>query len=669
MDMIRVASVLSLAFLAACTIPSSGAPAGAAAPPAAEPPAPGQDALRLTTGEVVRGRILEETPRSVTIDRGDYTSTYPRTAIASIDATKQRPLPTPPLAPDGGPGPLLFPPTSWLPPKGEHDPVEHTEVLFHDTHEPADCLGPDLARAGQELPDAVIFADPGGQVRVLDPKKWGYHAHLAPKLLRVPVAKPGLTIEVPKDEARLPEWMVVASPAQEIQVTASEEGGKPAIRSSYAIPDALHLRLRPLSAAGGMLSAQPFSLGKPAPTPNGTMWAFTLPRNHRQFLVYLLDPDARHGQILNASYAGYGETLLAADLIVDTVGADGITRGRLMVLPYPDGVSADGPGLEALTIYAGPLGDPTTILKLALPPREAVQVPVRAASTRADLLVSHYDVSRSIPQSIILAHGTGRPTQGVTMVSRELTAESPDEVVKIDLSSLPEERFPAVAWLYQRRAFLWRLTSGALPQQTPPTSIPSGRPSRLKKVKRHESIAHLLPLVFTGPKPLSSGSGASDVGAGVAGGMANAILRESLSRSGSSGGGGAPLAIPSGSSSAGGSGEPQISNVTYVYITAPAHVPAGDLGGAGALGNLSGQYQSYTGMTNVGPNPFPGQTFNTMQPMGTMGSGGQIYNPQGSMIYDPATGEVKGSRGNTQEEIQVDAITRNPIYTVRRSRQ
>ena len=89
-----------------------------------------------------------------------------------------------------------------------------------------------------------------------------------------------------------------------------------------------------------------------ATTANGSLWAFTLPRNSRQFFVYLLDRNRRHGEILKAAYVGYGETILAADLIVDIVGADGIALGRVLALPYPDHLSADGPGILVLNLRA-----------------------------------------------------------------------------------------------------------------------------------------------------------------------------------------------------------------------------------------------------------------------------------------------------------------------------
>ncbi len=655
----RAPLLIALCLTASCMTPAAPPSEPSPAAPAAPQADPGRDVLHLGSGERVSGRIVEETPRSVSIDRGEYVSTYPRSSVVSIDYRKDRAAPGRPL-PDAEPAPVQ-PPTSWLPRRHDREAVEQTEVLFYDSHEPADCLGADLAKMHLELPDIALFADPGGKLRIHDPKRWGYHAHLAPQALRVPQGKPGLTIDVPKEEGRIPEWLTLVSPAQEVRVAASEEGGKAAPRSSYALPDVLHARLRPLGASGAMLASQAFSGGKPATTPNGTMWAFTLPRNNRQFIVYLLDPEKRHGEILNASYIGYGDTLLAADLMVDTVGADGVTRGRVLVVPYPDSVNADGPGVEPLIVYAGPLQDPTTIVRLALPPREAVQMPAKAASTRADVLVSHYDVSRHIPQSIVLAHGTGRPTQGMTLKSRELTPEAPDEIVKIDLTALPEERFPAVAWFYQRRVFHWRWTGGRLGQSAPPTAVPPGSAGPLKRVKRHDSIAHLVPLLFTGPKPPAASSAARGAGpgAGVAGGMANALLQSSLGRAWGGGGSTGNLAPATGSAPVSGGGESgPISNITYVYITAPPHVPSGDVGGGGygGGGGMTGQYLSTYGTSGVGQ--LPGGYRSAFSPMPAMGTinqnSGQISNSQGNVVYDPQTGAVQQQGGGNQQEMYVD---------------
>src|SRR5204863_4235830 len=143
------------------------------------------------------------------------------------------------------------------------------------THAFAECVGPALAKAHQDLPDLRLFAEPGGAIVLHDPKQWGYHAHLPGGVLRIPAGKPGLSIDLPKDEAALPEQVSFVSPAQEIRAGDGEG------RASYALPDAISAVVKPLSAAEPLLSVQPFAGGKPAATANGSLWAFTLPRNPR----------------------------------------------------------------------------------------------------------------------------------------------------------------------------------------------------------------------------------------------------------------------------------------------------------------------------------------------------------------------------------------------------
>ncbi|MBV8881311.1 MAG: hypothetical protein JO332_15200, partial [Planctomycetaceae bacterium] len=550
------------------------------------------------------------------------------------------------------------PSTTWLPRTDPRDPIRQTEVLFHDTHAFSECVGPALAKAHQDLPDFRLFAEPGGRIVLQDPKQWGYHAHLPAGVLRIPAGKPGLSIELPKDESALPETISFVSPAQEIR--AGEGEG----RSSYALPDALSLALRPLSAAESLLSLQPFAGGRPASTANGNLWAFTLPRNSRQFIVYLLDPARRHGEILKSAYAGYGETLLAADLIVDVLGVDGLTLGRVFVVPFPDNLSADGPAREPLTIYAGPVKDPTLVTTLSLPPREAIQLPARAASVKTDVLISHYDVAGSVPQGIVVAHGVGRPTKDVTLVTRELTTKDPDVVVKIDVSSLPEERFPAVAWLYQRRTFAWKTTGGYLPP-IPPAAVPPRREARLAKVRRSEAIPHVIPLLFTGPKPAAAAAPAVvDPAAQVAGGMASGLLRDALYRS--PGGVGnltqtinAPSGDPAGKSDPG-----AISNVTYVYITSPPHTPGGDpslfssgSGVNGSNGTLYGQHYNSWGtggrMFAAPGSPGTGPGGFVMQPTGSQDlTTGATYGTGGGMIYNPQTGTTSPAPGAPRPQPQ-----------------
>src|SRR6185503_12635713 len=66
-------------------------------------------------------------------------------------------------------------------------------------------------------------------------------------------------------------------------------------------------------------------------------------------------------------------------------------------------------------------------------------------------------------------------------------------------------------------------------------AAPARRDAKLAKVKQSEAIPHVIPLLFTGPKPASGAARGWEPAAGVAGGMANALMREALSRE--SGGG------------------------------------------------------------------------------------------------------------------------------------
>ncbi len=630
MSTLRVCSLLTtLALLGACTTAGRGPAPHAGNGDTRE----AQDTVRLTNGDVVQGRILEDGGRQVVIERETVVSTYPRGAIFSIDYAKERwqerraPLQMPETPTD-----TARPATTWIPRTDPRDPLQQTEVLFHDTHAVVDCLGSGLAKTHQELPDLRLFVEPGGKILFHDPKQWGYHAHLPGGALRIPAGKPGLSIDLAKDEAALPESVAFVSPAQEIK--AGEGEG----RSSYALPDAVFAALKPLSLADTLLSVQPFAGGKAAATPNGSLWAFTLPRNARQFFVYLYDPTRKHGEILKASYVAFGETILAADLMIDVVGVDGLALGRVLVVPFPENLSADGPAREPLTIFAGPLKDPTLVTTLALPPREAIQLPSKASSTKADVLVSHYEVSNSVPQAVVLAHGLGRPNKDVTIVTRGLTPADPDLIAKIDVSALPEERFPAVAWLYQRRTYVWKTTGGYLPR-VPVAEVPPRREARLAKIRKSEAIPHVIPLLFVGPKPRPAVDRGLDPAAQVAGGMASGLLREGLSRGSSVTQTIAPVAGPSVAPAAAESGG--VSNVTYVVITSPPHTPGAELAPMSTSPSaLYGQhYSSYgtggtmfaaPGSPGTGPGGF------VMQPTGsqdlltgaTYGSGGVIYNPQ-----------------------------------------
>ena len=550
------------ALLAACAGgPGPADPAARGTPGTASPP----DAIRLTSGEVVRGRIVEENARQVLLEREDRVSLYPRSVVAGIDYSKEgwrarserlRPAESPASVP---------PPSSWYPRAEAGEGMRHEEVLWYAKHPLEECLGPALAGSLRRFPEIRLFAVPGGRIVLQDPRKWGYHAHVWPgDRLEKPAGKPGLAIPVPEKVSEIPEAIAFVSPAQEIRSLEVPE------RSSYAVPDALYAVILPVDQADGMLAGQPFSGGRPASTRNGSLWAFTLPRNSSHFLVYLLDAERQHGEILKSAFVACGDTVLAADLMIDVEAPGGAVVSRVLVVPFPDGLSADGPAPEPLVVCSGPTQDPTAVVSLGVPPRQAVQLPARPPSTRADILVSHYEVSQEVPQSLILAHGTGRPTSGVALVERELTPQTADEVVKIDLSSLPEERFPAVVWFHHRRTFAWRTAGGFLPR-VPRQDLPVPAEVKLSRVKRGEPIPHVLPIYFQGPRPRAAVSAVPGAAAGVAGGMSGALMQDALAREAGRGLSGLTTSLaPTAAVGGGGSG---MTSVTNVYITSPTHTP------------------------------------------------------------------------------------------------
>ncbi len=615
----------AIAVLAACAGGSGSAvsPSGGGADRRAEAQS-SPDVVRLTSGEVVRGRVVEENGRQVVVERDDRVSMYPRSAVSGIDYSKdgfraRSERLRPPEAPAGS-----VPPTSsWYPRTDAREVVRQDEVLWYDKHALGECMGPVLAESLRKFPEIRLFAVPGGRIVLHDPRKWGYHAHVFPgEQLEKPAGRPGLAIALPGNEANLPEAVAFVSPAQEIR--SLEAPG----RTSYALPDALYAVIVPAGQADGMLAVQPFAGGRPVSTPNGSLWAFALPRNSSHFLLYLLDAERRHGQILKSAFAAYGDTVLAADLMIDVEASDGAVVSRVLLVPFPDGLSADGPAPEPLVVCSGPTHDPTVVAAVAVPPRQAVQLPARPPSTRADVLVSHYEVVSAVPQSLVIAHGTGRPTAGVSIMERELTPGTADELVKIDLSSLPEERFPAVAWFYHRRTFAWKAAGGFLPPAAG-QQLPVPAEVKLARVKRGDLIPHVLPILFQGPRPRPASAGGGEAAAGVAGGMSGALVQDALAREA-----GRSLANmtaslnPSASLAPSGGAGQGMTSVTNVYISSPMHTAVED-----ALPKyptwLGGRFDTkpsgYTPGGSLGP---PAGTFDPTT--------GRFYDASGQTLWDPA---------------------------------
>jgi len=512
-------AVALAATMAACA--ASGAPRTVADP---SPMSAGSDdVVVLRGGERVVGRIVRVDENAVTMETGDRVRVFSRRDIVETSFAKRaqdaQALRAPADEPRSSKAPV--PPSSWYPRLAASEPVTQVEVTFFESHAMARCLG-SLADSVKAVPELTLFAEPGGKIVVHDTRKWGYHAHVLPgdSVLK-PQEKPGLTVDIPKSGSVV-EALALVSPAQEMKAVETQ-------RTSHAIPDATYAVVRDLSAADRVLGAQPFAGGRGKDTADGTLWAFALPRNDHQCWVYLFDGGKKHGKVLEQVYAGYGEALLAPDLMIDMVAADGVTVGRVMLLPIPESVSADGPAPEPIQVLVGK--DASVEVTVAVPPRQAIVLPPRAPSTRADVFLTCYEVGTTVQERLIVAHGTGPLSDaGTRVATRELTAKTATEQITIDVSSLPEQRFPAVAWLYHRRSWLWK-TGGMkdIPQQGASSAVPKAPKPPKGVISNRGRLAHALPILFLGPKGGTPGA-APDLTSPVVGGMSTAMMADALAR-------------------------------------------------------------------------------------------------------------------------------------------
>jgi hypothetical protein len=196
MSTLRLHSIFTLLILAACSAP------GRTATPMSG--SGDDDAIRLTSGDVIRGRILEENGRQVVIERESVVSTYPRGSIYGIDYSKERWHERKQAL--HAPEPRRRRPAPRRP--GCRGPIRASRcsrtrsVPRH--HGPADCIGPALTRAHQELPDLRLFVEPGGKTRAARSQASGATTPTSPSgALRIPSGKAGLTIDLAEDEGAL----------------------------------------------------------------------------------------------------------------------------------------------------------------------------------------------------------------------------------------------------------------------------------------------------------------------------------------------------------------------------------------------------------------------------------------------------------------------------------
>ncbi|MBI3854799.1 MAG: hypothetical protein HY293_03815 [Planctomycetes bacterium] len=609
------------------------------------------DTIYLTNREVVKGKILSETSTDVTVEKENTVAVINRGAIYNIEYSKESYTrkSAPPLQPSEPLG-QRRPASTWFPRSSASQPVNQTEITWSNDHEIKSCIGPALSDAFQRFPEIRLFVTPGGKVTFHDSRKWGYHAHVASKGMLKPEGRPGLTIPLPQAEGEIPDSVTFVSPSQEIKTADGTE------RSSYAIPDAIHAVLKPVSQAQATLSVQPFAGGKPVKTKNGELWAFGLPRNSSTWYLYLHDDaGGSHSKLIGGSFAAFGDTVLAPDNVIDVQSADGAVSGRVMVLPFPEDASADG--AAAVTVCTGPREDPSVLVTLPLPPRQVVVSPHNPPALKADVWVQHYDVSNSVPQSLVVAHGTGRPTADVSISARELTPDSPDERIKLDFTSRKEEQFPLVVWIYARRTYAWKTAGGYLPPVAPLTVPSAPELQKLVRVKYSLPLSHVLPLYFQGPKPASTESGhrGMDPAVGMIAGMSTALVQDAFARQG---GGMTQNISPSATGGSSSPGSGAFNNTTNVTVVVPPQtggiggVPGFGSLGSGGLGGMSpvhpyapsvppaGTYlSSYPGFPG-GVSPASALIRNAGAPMQVSGytdpNTGRYYNTSGQAVYDPA---------------------------------
>jgi|GEM_PF-2480166 len=626
--------------------------------------------VRLTNGQAVRGKIISVDDKWYTLEDesglqqisakhvvgyGYDKDTSGLTVSTNNDDASRKPLP----------------PSSWYPRLSGRDRMDQIEVTFFDPHPWAgdgSCVG-QLGKVFEESPELVLFGEPGGRLVLHDPKLWGYHSHLFPgDTLQRPVEKPGLTIDIPK--SGLPQSVAFVSPAQENQNPDNPK------RTSYAIPDAVYAKILDLSAADATLASQYFSGGKPKETTSGSVFAFSLPRNDRQCWVYLFDGAKKHGKILAEAYAAYGDAVLAPDIMIDMVAGDGTVVGRVMLLPIPDFLSADGPAPLPISILVGK--DAAVVTTVPVPPRQSVVLPPKAPSTRADVNIYFYEVSKTITEKIITAYGTGRPNKDVTVKTRALTQRESDEHIRIDVSSLPADRYPAVAWLFLRRSYVWR-DGGFLPNIQPMPAPPLREKKPAHVISNKGRIPHVLPILFVGPDP-GKGDDRSLLDSPVVGGMSNALLGDALQRE-------AGLALQTlntlgnigdKASDRGDKGD-SVTSVTNVYITIPPHTGITDGGSivqpqtydlapgtspwirpGGAPMRGWSYTDGYSGKTYYDPSQFYDQTTGNLKPGYTHGPG------TNQVTYNPTTGSTTGTttQGGTGVDfggVSVDPLTGNVV--------
>ena len=603
------------------------------------------DSVPLRTGEVAKGRIIRVTQHEVFLETEDSIRVIPKVDISggyNYSKANWRENTAPPITPaPSGQVTSRALPSTWLPRNNRDDDVRGKAVYFFESHPFDHCMG-QLAKPSIEIPELVLLAEPGGSITVHDPDKAfpgskpapiGFHTHLWPgDISPARTEEEGAALEIPlaKGDSLLSSLAIV-SPAVEIKNRDSEA-------KSYVPPYCLFANIKPLDAGDGLLSAQRFIGDNPKVTKLGDLFAFSLVKSSKQFLVYLHDGTGKHSDILKTSYVAYGSVILPPYLMIDVKNAAGAVVSRIFAVEFPRNVAADGPAPEPITVYSGPTQDPARITDVPMPPRHSLSLPDRSIATKAVVTLSYFEIKKGIPETYVHAWGTGRPSESdVKVKSDALDPGKPDHVLRIDHSGIEEpERWPVVTWMCERRTWVWREAGGLLGRR-PRLPVPAAAPVPLTSAQLPSAYPHAIPLTFRGPKAtLMAGSGSGGIPAGVAGGMTSGVIGESLAREA----GGAvfnPIINPSLGANLTPGGGSTIVNQTYVIMGSPIHQPVSGSGSGYPTGRFyspgkDGLNYSSPAWERLGRN-------SPMGPMtGTIDPGGNVRDLSGNVIYDPATG-------------------------------
>ena len=610
----------------------------------ADEPLASGDVLYMIDYTEIRGSIVDS-GATYSVARPDgVITTVPRSHVKRVDlspATQARlnnPMTPAPAAPRAS-RPVS---SHFLPRSDPRDPIStpYDPIMWNKVKNLRDIVGPELAMSHLDNPDSKFFLPANTTLVFRDMRRGGYRLVLVGQNQVVEAKKkPGVTIDFP-DAASIPKGLAFVSSAIEIKSLLNHK------RTSWVPPDVFYVETAPMGAVGAILGSEPFTGGKPQKTRMGDCWAFALPRNKHQFIVYLIDPNPRMplSNALSTTFIGFQDKFLVPDYVIDVLrpNADGSAKSlisRMFVLPYPPGLSPETAPGDSLSAYFGPPTDASRLASFPLPPRQAVQLPQQPPAVKANVLVSYFNVAKTIPQVTITAWGTGRPTiptKKAKVKTELLKGQDHDEIVRMDVSKHEKDMFPVSAWFYHRRSYVWRQSGGML---TPPEPFPAAEGEIPKKWQSVQNVQtpHALPILFLGETP-KQGNASAGPASGLAAGLGNAFLQDALRREG-----GGSNFNRGGAGGAGGGSDDTMTNTTNIHLTVPDQVPMGMPTQKMQVQSTSnappaGRYLSSPNDINMRGHAARARAAGN-SPMGQHGysntNTGVHRDPQGNVVYDP----------------------------------